>query len=244
MATRLHLTYRDRVARVRARTTRLALAAPSDDIGEWLAAVVPLVLDGQRTVVAETDAYLSLEAGLATGTSTDPWGIDAERLIGAAARRGTLLEDVYGRNLHSDAGTLAARVTREVATDMQLAARSAAWIHTTADPRIVGYRRTLGTGPNCGLCIAASTRRYGREDLQPIHAHCGCSVEPIYGTAPADMVIDRARLEDLYNQVGSTSAAQLSRYRSSDLPATVDPSRVPEVTVVDTPELGPTLTAA
>lgn len=246
MATALHLAYRDRLARIRARTTALALTVPSEDLSTWLDVVVPVVLDGQRAAVAETDAYMSLEAGIATGTSTDPWDLDPDRLIGVAARRGTPLEDVYGRNLRSTAGTLTTRISREVATDVQLAARSTAWVHTNADPRITGYRRVLGTGPNCGLCIAASTRRYGREDLQPVHAHCGCSVEPIYGQPPGRLVIDRSRLDDLYAEVGSTRASALGRFRAdpNDLPGSVDPSRVPDVIVVDTPELGPTLTAA
>ena len=250
MSTRLHLAYRRRLELVRTNTTARVLAVDAADLDGWLAQVVPLVLDGQRQAVAETDAYLSLEAGLATGTSTEPWGLDPEPLIGVRARRGAPLEDVYARNLRASVGTLRNRLEREVATDIQLAQRNAAWVHTNGDPRIVGYRRVLDTSrENCGLCIAASTRRYRRSDLQPIHSHCGCTVQPIYSTEnlPDGVVIDRERLDALYAQVGgATDAATLSRFRANpaDLPPTVDPSKLPEVAVVDTPELGPTLIAA
>ena len=231
MPTPLHEAWRDRFSRVRARTTALVVAAYTADVDEFIGTVVPVVLDAQRTIVSDTDAYLSLEAGLATGTSTDPWGVDPEMLIGAKAR-GVALEDVYARNLRATVGTFEGRMAREVATDMQLAARSTAWVHTAGDPRIVGYRRVLGPGKNCGLCVAASTRRYKRADLNPIHAHCGCSVQPEYRAAPAPDV-DQKFLDRLYARAGSTRTKDLSRIKLSDA-----------VTVVDTPELGPTLTAA
>lgn len=71
-----------------------------------------------------------------------------------------------------------------VLTDLQLAHTHTAreYIRRAAQappgPRgtIVGFRRVLSNRPNhCALCILASTQRYHREDLLPIHP--GCVVE-------------------------------------------------------------------
>lgn len=238
--TRLHLAYRSQLARITAATTGAVLGTDPSDPEAWVAAAVPTVLAGQRTAVRATDAYMALEAGLATGTSTRAWGIDPGRVVGARARNGRALEDVYGANLRSGYGTLRFRVSREVGTDITLAQRRAAWMHTSADPRIVGYRRTLGGGPNCPLCVAASTRTYKSESLQPIHDHCGCSVAPIYGTADAP-VVDGPFLEDLYSS--EPGFVDQRRIAPGEVPEGVDPAAVRAVEVVDT-DLGPTLRAA
>lgn len=50
---------------------------------------------------------------------------------------------------------------------------------------IVGYRRVL-TGRSCVFCATASTKIYRRGGLMPLHAHCDCSVAPVFvGDDPA-----------------------------------------------------------
>lgn len=245
--TRLQSAFQARIARRRDLLTTRVLAAPAGDLDGWLAEVVPLVLDTQRAVVADTDAFLALDAGLATGTDTRPWGLDADRLVGRVARRGTFLEDVYARTLLATAGTTRGRLERELATDVSLARREATWIHTAGDPRVVGHRRVLSPGgKNCALCVVASTRTYRSSDLAPIHSHCGCTTQPVYGPATAPTV-DRAFLDDLYARAGSNRYGDLRTLQVLDdeLPAGLAPATVPrEVAVVDTAELGPTLVAA
>ncbi len=52
-------------------------------------------------------------------------------------------------------------------------------------PTIVGYRRVLSNNPNhCALCVLASTQRYKRENLMPIHPGCSCTVRPVLETEP------------------------------------------------------------
>lgn len=237
--TRLHMAFRARLTGLRALAVAQVLAAPDPD------AAVPVVLDAQRNAVAATDAYLSLEAGLATATSTAAWQIDPEPLIGRAARGGALLEDVYGRNWAAPESTFAERMRREVNTDITLAERSATWVHTDGDPRIVGTRRVVGSANPCALCIVAATRTYQSHTLRPIHAHCGCSTQPIYQDGPAPTV-DRRYLDSLYERAGSTRATDLSRLRPdpAELPAGVRAEDLPAVAVTATPELGPTLIAA
>lgn len=248
MATRLHLAHRRALDRIRLNTQARVLAAPRTDLDTFLDLVVPSVLSGQSAAVAETDAYLSLQAGLATNSTTEPLGLDPDRLIGAAARRGVTLEEVYGRNFNAQLPNLAQRLTREVATDITLAQRGASFVHTNADNRVLRYRRVLRSpGPNCALCVVASTRIYKRGDLLPIHDHCRCTVEPTYvALQPGQVAFNRDGLDDLYAQAGSTSGRALSRIQldPNDLPPGVDPAALPAEVRVITSRLGPTLVAA
>lgn len=212
------------------------LAADQVSTDGFVARVVPLVLGAQRVAVTQTDAYMSTEAGLATGTSTEPWGLDASALIGAHARHGDFLEDVYGRNHRSDASTFTERMAREVNTDITLADRAATFVHTEGDSRITGYRRTLSAGKNCALCVAAATRTYHKGDLQPIHAHCACGTQPIYGPATEWTKPTNDLLRSLYQRAGGNDPAAPSRL-------SVDAAELEGVDVVFT-TLGPTLVAA
>lgn len=234
--TRLQSAYQRRLTTLRARTLALVIAGDTTSTTEFVDRVVPLVLASQEATVAAADAYMSAEAGLATGTSTEPWGLDPAQLIGVKARRGDFLEDVYGRNHRSTASTFAERMAREVNTDITLADRAATYVHTEGDTRISGYRRVLSAGKkNCGLCVVASDRLYSKSDLRPIHQHCGCTTQAIYdGTAKGWAKPDKALIRELYGKAGSASSHSLTRIRAKDLP---------DVKVVDS-DLGPTLVAA
>lgn len=240
--TRLHLAYRSRLDRLRAVAVARALQADDPE------AAAQIVLAAQRQTVADADAYMSMEAGLATGTSTEPWGLNPDPLIGAAARRGRPLEDVYGANWVSAYGSFTGRITREVNTDITLADRGATFVHTEGDSRIVGTRRVLGSGPNCGLCVAAATRAYRKSDLRPIHQHCGCTTQPLYSLRdPASWVKPtNDALSKLYARAGGTDARRLGRITvdDADLPPGVKPGVLRPVEIIETPELGPTLVQA
>ena len=234
--TQLQRSHRLRLQRLRDRTLASVVAVDTSSTPVFVGRVVPIVLASQRAAVAETDAYLSTEAGLATSSSTDPWGLDPDALIGARARRGDFLEDVYGRNHRATASSFAQRMAREVNTDITLANRSATFVHTDGDKRITGYRRVLGAGKNCGLCVAAATRRYRKADLQPIHSHCRCGSQPLYTPVADWQKPNKAQLNDLYARAGGTDYASLRRIQ-------VPESDLPDVLVVDS-KLGPTLVPA
>lgn len=235
--TALHRAYRLRFKRISDRAARLVVAADTSSTSEFVSNAVPIVLDAQRQVVREADVYLSTEAGLATGTSTEPWGLDPDPLIGASARHGDYLEDVYGRNHRAASGSFTERMAREVTTDMVLADRNATFVHTAADDRVLHHRRTLTPGAkHCGLCVVAATRIYYKKDLRPIHLHCSCGTQPVYGEAKEWNKPTNDMLRDLYAQAGSTDANRLSRIR-------VDTPDLPDVDIVTT-SLGPTLVAA
>lgn len=234
--TALHRRYVTRLNGVRTSTLARVIAADTSSTTAFVDRVVPLVLAAQEVTVASADAYLSTEAGMATGSSTEPWGLNPAALIGHRARRGEFLEDVYARNHRSAESTFVERMAREVNTDITLAERAGTYVHTDGDPRITGYRRVLSASKNCGLCVAAATQRYGKGDLRPIHHACKCTTQPTYGDAGGFRKPSRSQLSELYERAGGTGARQLSRIRA-------DNADLPTVEIVES-TLGPTLVAA
>lgn len=124
-----------------------------------------------------------------------------------------------------------ARAAQLADDDLLLAQREAARQKLITEPKVIGYRRILhpelATTGSCGLCIAASTRRYYVEDLLPIHGGCNCTQAPIYAESDPGDSLNLSDLETLYKLAGdSTAAAKLKKVR---------------VVVQDHSELGPVL---
>lgn len=267
-------------ARVAARAVAVGAAAGFENLP--LDTVAQMVLAGQRATVVATDAGLSFAAGTATGTDVAPIGLDADRLIGRRARRGQLLEEVYARVGKVARGDGPERAQQYLETlirnDMQLAQREAAYAHSQADRRVVGWRRQVNPGgETCGLCVVASTRVYRKINKLQIHANCNCSVHEVYTTdlSPEQWdtmdrnreavfmgvnrsagfehgaVFDEERLEAAYEAAGSYQTKALARITldADQLPPgqfdeqAIESLRSLNVSVVDHPELGPTLTA-
>lgn len=229
-------------ARVAARAVAVAAAAGFENLP--LDTIAQMVLAGQRATVVATDAGLSFAAGVATATDVTPVGLDTERLIGRRVRRGQLLEEVYARvgKVAREDGPERAQQYLEtlIRNDMQLAQREAAYAHSQADRRVVGWRRQVNpAGETCGLCVVASTRVYGKINKLQIHANCNCSVHEVYttdlsesqwdtmdenreavsmgvhrsaGTTPG-AVFDQERLDAAYEQAGSWDKKSLSRIK-------------------------------
>lgn len=173
-----------------------------------VARTTQLVAAGQTQTVALVDAYMTAKMrdaigrGEIKGLSPGSYGVESIRgkpaeeiydrpfgALGAALERG---EDA------ARAATAAkASLDRLVRTDIQLTQTHAARDWMAEDDRVTYYNRVLGGGKNCELCIAASDRRYYREDLAAIHERCGCSVAPSFGeagplTRVADLRVQRA----------------------------------------------------
>lgn len=185
----------------------------AEDITTFVEAVTPVVAAGQRTIGALTDAFLSAQLAATFGGSATPIGIDPEAISGAETRNGTPpavvyarpFDDVYGA-LHRGASLQQAvnqgvsRLDSLVNTDMQLARTHAARARF-ANSRARAFRRQLGGGDNCALCIVASTQSYRVENLMPIHPGCQCTPVPVRG--PMNRELDRRQLEEIHNQVAA-----------------------------------------
>lgn len=186
------------------------------------------------------------EVAKAEGQPFNAVNITQAQLSTAALRKGAEFEEVYRRpfvDLYTalsngktmteaiDAGSFRARSL--ATTEMQLARRDAGLRARSANDRIVGYVRTLTGRENCALCYVASTQRYNRGDLMPIHPGCDCGEQPIYGTEDPGQIIDEQLLE-------ATHEAIEERFGFSDRGAREIDYRL--IQVRDHGELGPLLT--
>lgn len=191
-----------------------AWASLHQDKQSTIAHVVKLVTVGQVHTVRLVDAFMTAKTLQATGQRARV-GLDPA-LYTTTTLRGVAAASVYGRpfgaygafvkdGAHPSEAVRAAQasVTKLAATDLQLAQTHSArdWMQAvaggaTTEVRIVGYRRVLtGAGPHCALCTAASTRTYRIADLLPIHEHCTCTAQPLYGTEPVASVGTTVRVE-------------------------------------------------
>jgi hypothetical protein len=179
-----------------------------DDVARWLAQAVPILDAGQRQAVSLTDAYL------ARAMERQPLGIDPALVTGAAVRAGTTPEEEWRRPFVTLWTALSRGVAYEQAVrdaweradamaqlDVQLSMRATAREVGLRDDGIYGWRRVTD-GNACDLCLIASTQRYHRGDLMPIHARCGCTVAPL--TSPSDQIVDRS----LYGELKASGAMQ------------------------------------
>ena len=118
-------------------------------------------------------------------------------------------------------------------TEIQLARRGAGLFARGRNQNIVGFLRVLSGAENCALCYVASTQRYTRGDLLPIHPGCDCGEMPIYGTTDVGQVIDEQRLDAVHESIAQ-------RFGVSDRGAReIDYSKI---AVREHGELGPVLT--
>lgn len=173
------------------------------DIERFTATVLPLVIGAQRQMGSLTDAYIRAMVGDMIGGVVRPSG--AATATGAAVRGGVAPAEVYARPIRTvwqalaegkplDVALAAARfrLAKITATDLQLAKDHAARSALAGDQRVVGYRRVLTGAKSCGLCVIASTQRYHKADLLPIHPGCDCGIAPIVGDQdPGQVLNDR-----------------------------------------------------
>lgn len=135
----------------------------------------------------------------------------------------------------TDAIAAGARRAQSIAsTDVQLARREAGLRNRQNNQRIVGYRRVLTGSENCALCYVASTQRYTRGDLLPIHPGCDCGEMPIFGTQDPGQVLDQYNLDKAHELVQQ-------RFGVSDRGAR-SPIDYRDIKIQQHGEMGPVLT--
>lgn len=170
------------------------------DKAGFAARVTPVVAGAQRQVASLMDAYLSAMLSDMRGIPARPTGAipDLSRL------RGVDPVEVYGRPFDTVWAELAAgkdfeqalaagrlRAEQITKTDLQLAKTHTARAFLDLDDDVTGYRRVLTGTQSCGLCVVASTQRYHRGELLPIHP--GCVVEGTRVSARGIKAITRRR---------------------------------------------------
>ena len=178
-------------------------------------AITPRVTAGQLRIADLTRAYLA-QCARELGWKVVLPPIDQDEIRGARGvdprivyRRPAV--DVYtalaaGKPLPQAAAEGRLRLTQLIGGDMQLAKVHASRQSMRGYPAEGQfYRRVLTGRENCALCVVASTQRYYRDDLMPIHPGCDCGVQPLPPGLAVNQVID----EDLLEQVHQITADRL-----------------------------------
>lgn len=191
-----------------ARTVWVGSPAMRDaDVERLIARLVPVVQAGQLQVANLSNQYIAQMAKLA-GVR---WAATVDRAT-ILNYRGAPPVEVYRRPAVTTYTALAAgasypdaltqgleRLLSIVGTDLQQAKNR----QTTASLKgsgFTGFRRVLTGRENCALCAIASTQRYHRGDLMPIHPGCDCGVQP-FTQRFNTQVVDPGRLELVYEQI-------------------------------------------
>lgn len=184
-------------------------------VEDMIEAITPRVTAGQLRIADLTRAYLA-QCARELGWNVVLPPIDQDEIRGARGvdprvvyRRPAV--DVYaalaaGKPLPQAAGEGRLRLTQLIGGDMQLAKVHASRQSMRGYPEEGQfYRRVLTGRENCALCVVASTQRYYRGDLLPIHPGCDCGVQPLPPGLAVNQVID----EDLLEQVHQVAADRL-----------------------------------
>lgn len=198
------------------------------DIDRFVRAVVPVIEAGQVQTAALTDAYLAAVESTITGLPVRPVGIPANLVVDEAVR-GVTTDVVYSRTgptvwtaLSQGAPVSVAvekglqRAVSMATTDLQLAKTHASRHVISKKDGVAGYRRVLEGAKSCGLCIVASTQRYHRDRLLPIHGGCDCGVLPIYGDRDPGQVIDPGTLSGVHDRISERFGSFTDTARGGD----------------------------
>jgi hypothetical protein len=191
----------------------------SADVSRFLRTALPVMAGAQRLMGSLTDAYLSRVISALTDTPGVPAGLPTS-VVSGTALRGVPPAEVYrrpfvttwtalsnGQSLDAAVQQGGERLHSVASTDLQLAKTHAASAAMQRMPHVTGYRR-VPDAKACALCLIASTQRYHKADLLPIHPGCGCDVEPLVGNEPEGQVIDRELLNRVHSAVRARFGAQ------------------------------------
>ena len=184
-------------------------------VEDMIQAITPRVTAGQLRIADLTRAYLA-QCAHELGWKVVLPPIDQDEIRSA---RGVDPRTVYRRPAVDVYTALAAgkplpqataegrlRLTQLIGGDMQLAKVHASRQSMRGYPEEGQfYRRVLTGRENCALCVVASTQRYYRDDLMPIHPGCDCGVQPLPPGLAVNQVID----EDLLEQVHQITTDRL-----------------------------------
>lgn len=176
-----------------------------DDVARFEAAILPTLLAGERQVARLTNTQLTNARNLTLGTKDRPSPVDLRSVTGDALR-GVSPSVVYrrpqktlnfelskGKSVTDAVRASSQRLGKLVDIDLQLAKT-----HTIAKQgQAKSFRRVLSGAENCAKCVIASTQRYRRGNLMPIHPGCDCGVEELHDGG-ADQVIAPATLKEMH----------------------------------------------
>jgi hypothetical protein len=231
-----------------------------DDVPRFIELVGPQI-DAIKLQAAQLQTVYYQEVAKANGEAFTPVAVRSSDLTEQVLRNGAERVEVYRRPfveaytalasnelLRTAVERGAARVSSIAETDVQLASRQAGLKQRQGNNNIVGYRRVLTGSENCALCAIASTQRYRRNNLKPIHPGCDCGEEPLYGDFDPGQVIDQGGLDSIHEALQSQLGVSDANARDASIGKFVqydDNTRLADFTEVivtrEHGEYGPTL---
>jgi len=180
------------------------------DVANFTRRMVPAVQAAQVRTASLTSSYMAQIEAAKSGAKVQPVPVVRADIVGA---RGVDPVEVYTRPAVtvrtglSKGLTYAQSVTEGltrlqslVSTDMQMAKVRQA-NSSMRRSKFQYYARVLTGSENCALCTIASTQRYKRGNLMPIHPGCDCGVEPLPKGVYSAQVIDQDLLDRTHQQI-------------------------------------------
>ncbi|MFB7919217.1 hypothetical protein [Streptomyces sp. NPDC056061] len=182
------------------------------DVRRFERTALPVLLAGQRQVASLTASYLEQLYREVDGRARRV-DLDLDTVTGRALRDVDPAE-VYRRPFKEVWAALGDDVSLDEAlnrgayrletiakTDLQLART-----HTVREvgeqmPHFTYTVRELQGEYDCALCMIASTQRYLKRDLAPIHPGCDCLVKLVTADEDPGQVIDEEKLERIHDAV-------------------------------------------
>ena len=175
-----------------------------EDVENFTRRMVPAVQAAQVRAAALTSSYL------AKATGEKPVPVVRAKVVGG---RGVDPIEVYtrpavtvrtqlskGSSYTEAAAAGLARLQSVAAMDLQMS-RARQSHSSLRGSQFQFYARVLTGSENCALCTIASTQRYRRGSLMPIHPGCDCGVEPLPRGAFPNQVIDQNLLDRTHEQI-------------------------------------------
>jgi hypothetical protein len=182
------------------------------DLARFQRTTLPVIIAGQRQIASLTATYLEqLYRDIADDQPRV--NLDFDTVTGRALRD-VDPEEVYARPFHDVWTALSQGEPIDVATerganrleiitktDMQLARTHTVREVADQQPAVEYTVRELQGEYDCALCMIASTQRYHKKDLAPIHPGCDCLVKTVKANYDPGQIIDEDRLEKIHDAV-------------------------------------------
>ncbi|ABD58220.1 hypothetical protein PBI_PMC_4 [Mycobacterium phage PMC] len=181
-----HAEYAAATAELRRRLLEYVSAAwtsvtlSDSGLQELTSSVAPVVQAAQESMAAMTSVYI------AEVTQQSPvQAVEVSKIRGVSSENVYARPVITARTALSEGKSVAAalragqrRIENLAGTDLQLAKTHQARA-SFARSGVQFYRRVLTGNENCALCVIASTMRYRKNSLMPIHPGCDCDIDVI-----------------------------------------------------------------
>lgn len=201
------------------------------DIEGWLSTSIPTIDNAFDVAIETTATFADLQVGLLLddpGYEGLPVSVDDTKKL---LRNGAPLAEIYtrpfvnfwdalkdGKSIDDALHSGANRIRELLDTDVERLSDFTSVERFANSNRVVGHRRVLVGPKNCALCIVASTQRYRRGDLKPIHPHCDCKVAPVFSweSDGAQQVLDEELLDQLHASISEKLGEDVANRSAKD----------------------------